>query len=51
MTHIYRRCRDCGQEWNVSCQDPGGKIYICPRCERKRKEKENERTYQIGTHR
>lgn len=31
----YRRCRICGKEWNVSCLDPGGKVYVCPTCEYK----------------
>lgn len=34
---VYRICRDCRQEWNVSRIDPGWKVYICPVCERKRK--------------
>lgn len=34
---VYRICRDCRKDWNVSRLDPGGKVYICPVCERKRK--------------
>jgi hypothetical protein len=30
---IYRRCRVCGEEWNVSKVEPGIKQYTCPRCE------------------
>lgn len=29
---VYRICRRCGRRWNVSCIDPGEKIYICPIC-------------------
>lgn len=36
----YRICRKCGLQWNVSAIDPGDKIYICPRCERKRERRE-----------
>lgn len=36
----YRICRVCGLLWNVSAIDPGDKIYICPRCERKRERRE-----------
>ena len=43
---VYRICRDCRKDWNVSRLDPGGKVYICPVCERKRKEKGNDRVYQ-----
>ena len=27
---VFRRCRKCGADWNVSCIEPGGKVYICP---------------------
>lgn len=30
---VYRVCRKCGREWNVSRLDPGEKNYICPTCE------------------
>lgn len=30
---MNRKCRKCGKDWNVSCLDPGGKVYICPTCE------------------
>jgi len=30
---IYRSCRRCGKDWNVSRLDPGPKVYICPICE------------------
>lgn len=30
---VYRFCRKCGEKWNVSCLDPGPKIYICPKCD------------------
>ena len=30
---IHRICRRCGKEWNVSCIDPGPKVYICPVCD------------------
>ncbi len=40
MKRIYRICRYCRKEWNVSRLEPGEKVYICPVCEsRKRKEK------------
>ena len=29
----YRKCRRCGKKWNVSCIDPGPKVYICPVCD------------------
>lgn len=32
-----RKCRECGLDWNVSRINPGGKVYICPTCERKAK--------------
>ena len=31
---VYRLCRRCKQRWNVSALEPGGKVYLCPRCER-----------------
>lgn len=43
MTHIdrvIRKCRRCGVEWNVSCIDPGGKVYVCPTCEYRERLKE-----------
>lgn len=30
---IHRICRRCGKKWNVSCIDPGPKVYICPVCD------------------
>lgn len=30
---VYRICRRCGKEWNVSRLDPGEKVYICPVCD------------------
>ncbi|MBQ6358939.1 MAG: hypothetical protein IJI97_08350 [Clostridia bacterium] len=30
---IYRVCRRCGKDWNVSRLDPGPKAYVCPICE------------------
>lgn len=36
---VFRRCRKCGADWNVSCIEPGGKIYICPWCDFKMKQK------------
>lgn len=30
---VYRICRECGKDWNVSKKDPGGKHYVCPTCE------------------
>lgn len=42
---IHRICRRCGKKWNVSCIDPGPKVYICPVCdlaERLRNKKERE---------
>lgn len=33
MSLVYRKCHDCGLEWNVSKLEPGGKVYICPTCE------------------
>lgn len=35
MGRIYRKCRRCGLEWNVSRIDPGEKTYICPTCDYK----------------
>lgn len=29
----YRLCRKCGQRWNVSALEPGGRVYICPVCD------------------
>lgn len=37
MKRVYRRCRECGRDWNVSRLEPGGKVYICPTCELKKK--------------
>lgn len=37
MKHLYRRCRTCGLDWNVSKIEPGGKAYTCPTCEWKDK--------------
>jgi len=51
MTPVYRRCRDCGRDWNVSRLDPGGKIYICPPCERVRKLKERRETNEQAAYR
>lgn len=31
----FRLCRRCGQTWNVSCLEPGEKVYICPVCDYK----------------
>jgi len=36
---VYRICRGCGLEWNVSALDPGGKHYYCPRCDARRQRK------------
>lgn len=33
---MIRKCHYCKLDWNVSSLDPGGKVYICPRCWRKR---------------
>lgn len=33
MGAVYRLCRRCGKEWNVSRIDPGDKVYICPICD------------------
>ena len=30
---IYRTCRRCGKEWNVSRLEPGPKAYVCPICD------------------
>ena len=32
---VYRLCRKCGLQWNVSALAPGEKIYLCPYCERR----------------
>ena len=40
MKPVCRKCRYCEQEWNVSRLDPGGKVYICPKCEWQRKKRE-----------
>lgn len=37
MTTVYRICRKCGKEWNVSRKDPGDKTYICHTCEYKQR--------------
>lgn len=42
---IHRTCRRCGKVWNVSCIDPGPKVYICPVCEYREKLK---RCAQVG---
>lgn len=33
---MIRKCHYCKLDWNVSSLDRGGKVYICPRCWRKR---------------
>lgn len=33
---VYRICSRCGQRWNVSVVEPGGKMYRCPRCDGRR---------------
>lgn len=38
MSHIYRICSKCGVRWNVSRIEPGEKKYICPACQRAKKE-------------
>ena len=38
--HVYRLCRVCGNEWNVSSKEPGDRVYICPKCRAKKKESE-----------
>ena len=37
---VYRKCRKCGETWNVSSIDPGEKVYICPWCDYKIKQAE-----------
>lgn len=37
LGYVYRICRRCGGEYNISRQEPGGKKYLCPACEGKRK--------------
>ena len=37
MSRLYRRCKLCGLDWNVSKIEPGGKDYICPTCKNKRR--------------
>lgn len=37
MKRLYRRCKLCGLDWNVSKIEPGGKDYICPTCDWKRR--------------
>lgn len=34
---VYRTCRRCRRDWNVSRIEPGDKVYICPKCERRKK--------------
>ena len=36
---MTRKCHCCNLEWNVSRIEPGGKTYICPVCEFKRRKK------------
>lgn len=34
---LYRICKTCKNDWNVSRIEPGGKHYICPTCELREK--------------
>ena len=36
----YRKCKRCGLLWNVPAIGTSPKTYICPRCEKKKSEKE-----------
>lgn len=38
--HKYRICRKCDYEYNVSKYDNWGKIYLCPKCRKRRKDNE-----------
>ena len=40
---IYRICRDCGKDWNVSRIEPGAKHYVCPTCEFKTRSRAKEK--------
>ena len=37
--HIYRLCRTCGKEWNVSATAKPGAKYTCPACDSKQKKR------------
>lgn len=39
---VFRVCRRCGKEWNVSRLDPGEKVYVCPICETRERLKARE---------
>lgn len=47
---VYRICRDCGKDWNVSKIDPGGKAYICPTCEFRNRAREKEKAAKVLQH-
>ncbi len=45
---MTRVCHYCKLDWNVSKLDPGGKVYICPVCERKRRSKNETPVFRTG---
>ena len=45
----YRSCRKCKNEYNVSRFDESGRIYICPKCEKKERMKKNARVMEINS--
>lgn len=42
----YRLCAVCGNRWNVSSLEPGGKKYICPKCERQMKKNQRSENHE-----
>lgn len=41
--HVYRICKKCMRVWNVSSINPPGKQeYVCPVCQTKEKEDDND---------
>lgn len=39
--HVYRLCRICGEEWNVSAKEKFGAKYTCPKCDKKTSKEKN----------
>ena len=48
--HKYRICRKCDYEYNVSIFDTSGRIYICPKCEKKRRKNNDYQQEKIAVH-
>ena len=45
----YRNCHKCKKEYNVSRFDESGRIYICPKCEKKERMKKNVRVMEVNS--